>query len=92
MLSKSRYITQADLEGTLFGKHHHLPQGGESPKTQQRKHHLNEAAQDDEWTKAASFWQAIVRWRVRWMRLNGWRGVEENTNEEEELQNEEGMG
>ena len=49
ILSGSRYITQADLEGcTMHRNHHHLPQGRESPKTQQRKPHPNEAAQDDE--------------------------------------------
>ena len=73
----------------MHRKHHHLPQGRESPKTQQRKRHLNEATQDnEERTKAMLFWQMIVRRRGRWMRLSGWGGVEESTNEEEELQNE----
>ena len=93
MLSKSCYIAQADLEGARHAQETPPPTTRESPKTQQRKRHLNDATQDnEERTKATLFWQMIVRWRGRWMRLSGWGGLEESTNKEEELQNEEKTG
>ena len=90
ILSKSRYMTQADLQGARHTRE--IP-----PLTTRKRKSKNSTKEappgwadkdDREWAKATSFLQAVVSWRGRWIRLSGWGG-EESTNEDEELQNRE---